>query len=85
MNASCGLPSSRVKVLSCPAPITLGAITELTEKISRDATMKIYDTMWEIFDRSKKLGAPTHKVADMLVEEKLARVSGSIPPLNASR
>jgi len=46
-------------------------------KVSRDATMKIYDTMWEIFDRSKKLGAPTHKVADMLVEEKLARVSGA--------
>jgi len=49
-------------------------------KVSRDATLKIYDTMWEIFDRSKKLGAPTHKVADMLVEEKLARVSGSVPP-----
>jgi leucine dehydrogenase len=46
-------------------------------KASRDATMKIYDTMWEIFDRSKKLGAPTHKVADMMVEEKLARVTSA--------
>jgi hypothetical protein len=27
--------------------------------------------MWEIFDRSKKLGAPTYKVADIMVEEKL--------------
>jgi leucine dehydrogenase len=46
-------------------------------KASRDATLKIYDTMWEIFERSKKLSAPTHKVADMLVEEKLARVSAT--------
>ncbi len=42
-------------------------------KISREKTLQIYDTMMEIFDRSKKLGAPTHKVADMLVEEKLAK------------
>ena len=41
-------------------------------KVSREKTMKIYDTMWEIFDRSKKLGAPTYKVSDILVEEKLA-------------
>jgi hypothetical protein len=27
--------------------------------------------MWEIFERSKKLNAPTYKVADILVEEKL--------------
>ncbi len=46
-------------------------------KVSREATLKIYDTMWEIFERSKKLSAPTHKVADMLVEEKLARVSAT--------
>jgi len=46
-------------------------------KASRDATLKIYDTMWEIFERSKKLSAPTHKVADMLVEEKLTRVSAT--------
>jgi leucine dehydrogenase len=44
-------------------------------KIAREKTMQIFDTMMEIFDRSKKLGAPTHKVADMLVEEKLARVA----------
>jgi len=41
------------------------------EKVAREKTLKIYDTMWEIFDRSRKLGAPTHKVADMLVEERL--------------
>ncbi len=52
-------------------------------KASREATLKIYDTMWEIFERSKKLGAPTHKVADMMVEEKLARVTS--PSVNASR
>jgi leucine dehydrogenase len=46
-------------------------------KASREATLKIYDTMWEIFERSKKLGAPTHKVADMMGEEKLARVTSA--------
>ncbi|MGD0526858.1 MAG: amino acid dehydrogenase [Polyangiaceae bacterium] len=42
------------------------------EKKSRDKTLKIYDTIAEIVDRSQKLKAPTHKVADMLVEERLA-------------
>ncbi len=41
-------------------------------KVARDKTLRIYDTMMEIFERSQKVGAPTHKVADMLVEEKLA-------------
>ena len=41
-------------------------------KAARDKTLKIYDTMMEIFERSKNLSAPTYKVADMLVEEKLA-------------
>lgn len=40
-------------------------------KLSRDRTLKIYDTIWEICDRSKKVGAPTYKVADIMVEEKL--------------
>ena len=38
---------------------------------ARERTLKIFDTMWEIFERSKKLNAPTYKVADILVEEKL--------------
>jgi leucine dehydrogenase len=41
-------------------------------KLARERTLKIYDTIWEICDRGKKLGAPTYKVADILVEEKLA-------------
>ena len=41
-------------------------------KLARERTMKIYDTIWEICDRSKKLNAPTYKVADIMVEEKLA-------------
>ncbi|HLL23770.1 MAG TPA: Glu/Leu/Phe/Val dehydrogenase family protein, partial [Kofleriaceae bacterium] len=41
-------------------------------KASRERTLKIYDTIWEICDRSKKLNAPTYKVADIMVEEKLA-------------
>jgi len=41
---------------------------------AREKTLRIYDTMMEIFERSKKLSAPTHKVADMMVEERLAAV-----------
>lgn len=46
-------------------------------KAARERTMKIYDTIWEICERSKKLGAPTWKVADMIAEEKLAAVGPS--------
>lgn len=41
-------------------------------KLARDKTLKIYDTIFEILDRAKKMGSPTHKIADMLVEERLA-------------
>jgi leucine dehydrogenase len=44
-------------------------------KASRDKTMEIYTTIWDICDRSKKLQAPTYKVADIMVEEKLAAVA----------
>ena len=39
---------------------------------SRAKTLKIHDTIAEIIERSEKLRAPTYKVADMLVEERLA-------------
>jgi leucine dehydrogenase len=53
---------------------------------ARDKTMKIYDTIWEIADRSAKTKAPTYKIADMLVEEKLAAVSKNrIPAAAPSR
>jgi leucine dehydrogenase len=41
-------------------------------KLARENTLKIYDTIWDICERGKKTGAPTHKVADIMVEEKLA-------------
>jgi len=41
-------------------------------KAARERTLKIYDTIFEICERSKRLAAPTYKVADILVEEKLA-------------
>jgi leucine dehydrogenase len=41
-------------------------------KLSRENTLKIYDTIFDICERSKKLGAPTYKIADIIVEEKLA-------------
>ncbi|HEX7600181.1 MAG TPA: amino acid dehydrogenase [Polyangiaceae bacterium] len=43
--------------------------------VSREKTLRIYDTMFEIFERAKRLNAPTYKVADILVEEKLAKVA----------
>src|SRR5687768_8304114 len=44
-------------------------------KASRDKTLEIYTTIWDICERSKKLSAPTYKVADIMVEEKLATVA----------
>jgi leucine dehydrogenase len=40
---------------------------------SREKTLRIYDTIWDIAERSAKLGAPTYKVADIIVEEKLGK------------
>ena len=42
---------------------------------SRAKTLEIYNTIWDICERSKKLQAPTYKVADIMVEEKLAAVA----------
>jgi leucine dehydrogenase len=47
---------------------------------SREKTMKIYDTILEIADRSAKTGTPTYRLADLMVEEKLAKISSSVPP-----
>jgi leucine dehydrogenase len=41
-------------------------------KLSREKTMKLYDTIWDIAERSAKLHAPTYRVTDIIVEEKLA-------------
>ena len=46
-------------------------------KAAREKTLKIYDTMNDIFERSKRLGAPTYKVADLMAEEKLAAHSAA--------
>jgi leucine dehydrogenase len=40
---------------------------------SREKTMQIFDTIYEIADRSAKTGTPTYRIADMIVEEKLAK------------
>lgn len=49
---------------------------------SRAKTMEIFDTIYEIADRSKKTLTPTYRIADMMVEEKLAAMSRS--PLKAA-
>ena len=41
---------------------------------ARESTMKIFDTIFEIADRSAKSETPTYRIADMLVEEKLAQI-----------
>jgi leucine dehydrogenase len=57
-----------------------GLINVAAEVASYDAekararTMKIYDTIYEIAERSRKTLTPSYRVADLLVEEKLARV-----------
>ena len=54
-------------------------------KKSREKTMEIYSTIYEIADRSAKTSAPTYRIADMLVEEKLAQYSrGSSPSIRSS-
>jgi leucine dehydrogenase len=50
---------------------------------SREKTMQIFDTIYEIADRAKKVGAPTYRIADMLVEEKLALVARSTTSAHA--
>ncbi|MFO0666928.1 MAG: Glu/Leu/Phe/Val dehydrogenase [Polyangiaceae bacterium] len=50
-------------------------VTGYDESKSREKVMRIYDTIWDIADRSKRMGTPTYKVADRLVEEKLATAS----------
>jgi leucine dehydrogenase len=42
---------------------------------ARAKTLEIYNTIYDICERSKKLQAPTYKVADIMVEEKLAAVA----------
>ena len=46
--------------------------------ISRDRTLHIYDTIHEIAERSMKTLTPAYRVADLMVEEKLARASGNL-------
>src|SRR6185295_8007365 len=41
---------------------------------SRARTLRIYDTIYEIAERSSKTLTPTYRVADLIVEEKLSRV-----------
>lgn len=40
--------------------------------VARTKTLRIYDTILEIADRSKKTGTPTYRIADTMVEERLA-------------
>jgi leucine dehydrogenase len=53
-------------------------------KKSREKTLEIYDTILEIAERSRKTETPTYRIADMMVEEKLARFSrGNVKPAAA--
>ena len=43
------------------------------EKKSRDRVIRIYDTIYEIAERARKAMQPTYRIADTIVEEKLAK------------
>ena len=43
-------------------------------KVAREKTLKIFDTIHDIAQRSAKTQTPTYRVADIMVEEKLAAV-----------
>jgi leucine dehydrogenase len=49
-------------------------VTGYDAERSRARTVKIYETIYEIAERSKKSLTPTYRVADLMVEERLARV-----------
>ncbi|HEY8432385.1 MAG TPA: Glu/Leu/Phe/Val dehydrogenase [Sandaracinaceae bacterium] len=49
------------------------------ERRARERTMKIYDTIYEIAERAQKAMTPTHVIADMMVEERLARAAPHRP------
>ena len=51
------------------------------EKAARENTLEIYDTIYEIAERSQRLNAPTYKIADIMVEEKLAARASARPPI----
>jgi leucine dehydrogenase len=60
--------------------INAGGLINVAEEVlgydatlARNKTMKLYDTIWDIAERSARLHAPTYRVTDILVEEKLAR------------
>ncbi len=52
-------------------------VTGYDAQRSRERVMLIYDTIYEIADRSRKSLTPTYRVADLMVEERLARVNRS--------
>lgn len=60
--------------------INAGGLINVAEEVkgydaarARERTMKLYDTLLEICERSARLQLPTYRVADTMVEERLAR------------
>lgn len=52
-------------------------ITGYDAEKSRERVMKIYDTIYEIAERSDYSHTPTYRVADLMVEERLAKAGES--------
>jgi leucine dehydrogenase len=50
-------------------------VTGYDANASRERTLKIYDTIHDIAERSAKDNVPTYRVADVMVEERLAEVA----------
>ena len=43
------------------------------EAVSRERTLRIYETIYEIAQRASEGMAPTYRIADALVEERLSK------------
>ncbi|MGE0784603.1 MAG: Leu/Phe/Val dehydrogenase [Sandaracinaceae bacterium] len=62
--------------------INAGGLVNVAEEVlgynearATERTMQIYDTIFEIAERAKKAMAPTYRIADTMVEERLAAVN----------
>ena len=51
-------------------------LTTYSADKAREDTMKVYDTIYQIGERSMQSLTPSYRVADLIVEEKLAKAEG---------
>ncbi|MBI4950753.1 MAG: Glu/Leu/Phe/Val dehydrogenase [Myxococcales bacterium] len=52
-------------------------LTGYEEQAARARTLQVYDTIYEIAERSRRTLTPTYRVADLIVEERLAKAGSA--------